>query len=74
MESVEKALITLGIVLVVLGLALPFAATVSGKIPWLGHLPGDIIIRRDNFTFYFPVVTCLLVSVIVSLVLYIFRR
>jgi len=45
-----------------------------GKIPWLGHLPGDITIERERFTFYFPLATCLIISVILSLVLYLFRR
>jgi uncharacterized protein HemY len=54
----------------VLGLVLSLA----GKLPWIGHLPGDITIQRGRFTFYFPITTCILISVIVSLVLYFFRR
>jgi len=64
------ALIYLGLVLVALGLIFSF----GGKIPWLGHLPGDIYIQRERFTFYFPLTTCILISVIISLVLYLFRR
>jgi uncharacterized protein HemY len=63
-------LIYLGLVLVALGLIFSF----GGKIPWLGHLPGDIYIQRERFTFYFPLTTCILISVIISLVLYLFRR
>jgi hypothetical protein len=48
--------------------------TLSGKIPWLGRLPGDIIIQRDNFSFYFPLTTCLLLSVVLSLVVALLRR
>jgi hypothetical protein len=65
-----KTLIYLGLALVVLGLIVSFA----GKIPWLGHLPGDIYIQRGRFTFYFPLTTCILISVIITLVLYLFRR
>lgn len=70
MAGFGKILITLGIFFVVLGMV--FWA--GGKIPWLGHLPGDITIERERFTFYFPLTTCLLISVIVTLVLYLFRR
>ncbi len=70
MESFGKALIFFGILLVVLG----FVFSVGVKIPWLGQLPGDIYIRRENFTFYFPLTTCLLISLILTLVLYLFRR
>jgi hypothetical protein len=49
-------------------------ALVAGRIPWLGRLPGDITIRRDGLTVYVPLASCLLVSVALSLVLYLFRR
>ncbi|MFH1783124.1 MAG: DUF2905 domain-containing protein [Candidatus Omnitrophota bacterium] len=39
-----------------------------GKIPWLGRLPGDILIKKDNFTFYFPLTTSILISVILTLI------
>ncbi|MGE5820560.1 MAG: DUF2905 domain-containing protein [Deltaproteobacteria bacterium] len=70
MNGLGKTLIYLGIFLIVAGLIFSFA----GKLPWLGHLPGDIYIRRERFTFYFPLATCLLISVIITLVLYLFRR
>jgi uncharacterized protein HemY len=70
MAGFGKTLIYLGILLVVIGVLLSLA----GKIPWMGHLPGDITIQRGIFTFYFPLTTCILISVIVSLVLYFFRR
>ena len=70
MSGLGKTLIYLGIFLVVVGLIF----LMGGKIPWLGHLPGDIYIRRARFTFYFPLTTCLLISVIITLVLYLFRR
>ncbi len=46
----------------------------SGKVPWLGRLPGDIIIQKKNFTFYFPLATSVLVSVILTLLLWFFGR
>ena len=65
-----KTLIIAGIVLFLVGLALTF----SGSIPWLGRLPGDIQIKRDGFQFYFPVVTCILVSLLLTAILALFRR
>jgi hypothetical protein len=70
LEGFGKTLIYIGIVLVIVGII--FSA--SGKISWLGNLPGDIYIQRGRFTFYFPLATCLLISVIITLVLYLFRR
>jgi len=70
MEGLGKTLIFIGIVLVVFGVIF----LLSGKIPWLGRLPGDITIERERFTFYFPLATCLLVSVLISVVVYLFRR
>ena len=70
MEGLGKTLIFIGIVLVVFGVIF----FLGGKIPWLGHLPGDITIERERFTFYFPLATCLLVSALISLVVYFFRR
>ena len=70
MAALGKTLIYLGLVLVVIGVIL----TLAGKLPWLGRLPGDISIERDNFSFYFPLATSILVSVIISLVLYFLRR
>ncbi|MBI4529493.1 MAG: DUF2905 domain-containing protein [Deltaproteobacteria bacterium] len=70
MIGIGKVLILIGLFLVVLG-----AIFASGiKIPWLGQLPGDIYIRRDHFTFYFPLTTSIILSLILTLVLYLFRR
>ncbi len=63
MEGLGKMLITLGLVLVLFGILFTF----SGKLFGLGRLPGDILVRRGNFTFYFPVVTSLVLSVALSL-------
>ena len=65
-----------GWALVVLGLGIAGVGVVwllAPSIPWLGRLPGDIRIERDNFRFYFPLVTCLLVSLILSLVVWLVR-
>ncbi len=64
-----KWLITLGVILVVLGFAWPLISKLG-----LGHLPGDIRIERKDFIFYFPIVTCIIVSVVISIILWIFRR
>jgi hypothetical protein len=70
MAEIGKTLILLGGMLIIIGALLSF----GGKLPWLGRLPGDIIIQRDNFTFYFPIVTSIVVSVILSLLFMFFRR
>ncbi len=61
-----KIIIILGIVLVAIGVVLLFVE----KIPFLGKLPGDILIKKEHFTFYFPLTTSILVSIIISLILY----
>ena len=70
MNALGKILIYAGLLLVLFGVIF----SLGGKIPWLGHLPGDITIQRERFTFYFPLTTCVLISVLISLVLYLFRR
>lgn len=64
-----KWLITIGIMLVVLGLAWPWLAKLG-----LGSLPGDIKIERKGFTFYFPLTSGIVVSLVITLILWIFRR
>jgi hypothetical protein len=70
MLGLGKALIAVGLVLVLIGALFLLA----GKLPWLGHLPGDIHIQRERYSFYFPITTSIVVSIIISLVLYFFRR
>jgi len=65
-----RLLIILGVVLILVGLLL----TYGGRIPWLGKLPGDIRIERENFSFYFPLASSLLVSLLLSLLFWLFRR
>jgi len=67
----------LGRMLVVAGLVIAAVGALlllSGKIPWLGRLPGDILVKREKFTFYFPLATSLLISLILSLILWLFRK
>jgi hypothetical protein len=70
MFGLGKALIALGLVLVLIGALVLLA----GKLPWLGHLPGDFYLQRERYSFYFPITTSIIVSIIISLVLYFFRR
>ena len=70
LTDLGKALILFGIVSGAVGAVL----VVAGRIPWLGRLPGDIVIRREHFTFIFPLASCLLVSGLLSLILYLLRR
>jgi hypothetical protein len=64
-----KPLIVIGLLIVAVGLLWPWL----GRVPW-GHLPGDIVVRRQGFVFYFPIVTMVLVSAVVSLLLWFFGR
>ena len=71
MGEIGKVLIILGIFLAVIGVLLLF----SDKLPFnLGKLPGDILYQKDNFTFYFPITTSIVLSIVFSLILYIFSR
>jgi len=70
MSDLGKMLIIFGLVLTGVGVLL----TVAGRIPWLGKLPGDFYYKSDHLTFYFPIVTCALVSIVLSLLFYLFRR
>lgn len=70
MTGLAKLLIVSGLALAGLGALLLFA----GKIPFLGRLPGDLVIERPGFSFYFPLGTCLVLSLLLSLVLWLFRR
>jgi hypothetical protein len=64
-----RVLIALGLVILVVGLLWPYLSRLG-----LGRLPGDIVIERGNMTFYFPLMTCLLVSLLLSLVLWVANR
>ncbi|NMC75291.1 MAG: DUF2905 domain-containing protein [Geobacteraceae bacterium] len=70
MTGVGRMLIVAGLVIAAVGGLL----LLSGKIPWLGRLPGDILVKREKFTFYFPLATSLLISLLLSLILWLFRK
>lgn len=70
MGDIGRLLIVCGAILVAVGVLLVLA----GKIPGLGRLPGDIYYKGDHVTFYFPLVTCLLISIVLSVLFYLFRR
>ena len=69
-----KTIIVVGLVIVVIGLIIYF----SDRIPLVGRLPGDIVIKRESFSLYFPLGTCILlsivISIVISIVLYLIRR
>ncbi|HSB42836.1 MAG TPA: DUF2905 domain-containing protein [Methylomirabilota bacterium] len=74
MIPLAKILLLFGLVMVLLGLVLLVAGNLSGKVPWLGRLPGDIYVERGSWTFYFPLATCLLVSLLLTLLFSLFGR
>ena len=66
-----------GKILVVAGLVIAAVGALfllSDKVGWIGRLPGDITVRRGNFTFHFPLTTCILISLVVSLLLWLLRK
>ena len=65
-----KILVIVGLVIAAFGVVM----MLGDKIPWLGRLPGDINIKRDNFSFHFPIVTCIIISILLTLVFSFFRK
>jgi hypothetical protein len=70
MAGIGKSLIIIGLIIAVVGVIF----TLGGKLSWFGRLPGDIYIKKENFAFYFPLATCILISIILSLILWLFRK
>ncbi len=70
MSDLGRFLIVIGVILVIVGVVF----LVAPKLPWLGRLPGDISIKRGNFSFYFPLGTCILISVVLTLIMYLLRK
>ena len=69
-SSLGKALILFGLILIAIGLIFIF----GGKLSWFGRLPGDIYVQKRNFTFFFPITTSILISIILSLIFILLRR
>ena len=69
-QGLGRALMIFGAFFILAGLLL----LVAPKVPWVGRLPGDILIQRDHFTFYFPLTSCLLASLVLGLVMWIIGR
>jgi len=69
-NDIGKILVGFGLLIALAGVVL----VLVGRVPWIGRLPGDIHIQRGNFTFYFPLATSLLLSVVLSLLLYVVGR
>ena len=70
MQGPARLLIGAGVILIIAGLAW----LGIGKLPGLGRLPGDILIQRERFTFYLPLTTCLVLSLLLSLILWLISR
>ncbi|MFZ1059612.1 MAG: DUF2905 domain-containing protein [Candidatus Rokuibacteriota bacterium] len=69
-----KLLIGFGVVMIILGGIFLLLGNLSGKVPWIGRLPGDIYIQRGNWSFYFPLATSILLSIILTLIFSLFSR
>ena len=67
---IGKMLVLLGVFMIVVGLFF----WLGDKIPWIGRLPGDILVKREKFTFYFPIVTCIIISIILTILFSLFRK
>ena len=70
LPGLGRILIFIGLGIIALGLLL----TLVGKVPLLGRLPGDIVFRRGNFTLYFPLATSIVLSILLTVILWLFRR
>jgi hypothetical protein len=66
MSDLGKSIIFIGAILIIVGVLI----TIAAKIPGIGKLPGDIFIKKENFSFYFPLTSCILLSIVVSAIMY----
>ena len=71
MTQLGKILIIVGIILVIAGVIIYFA---GNRLNWIGHLPGDIRIEKENVRFYFPLTTMIILSIVLSIILWIIRK
>jgi DUF2905 family protein len=70
MNDLGRSLVVMGLVVALVGVVL----VLVGRVPWLGRLPGDIYIQRGNWSFYFPLMTSIIVSVLLTVVFWLFSR
>ena len=70
LSAFGKILIGLGILMIIIG----GLFVIGGKIPFIGRFPGDIAIQKKNFSFYFPITTCIIISLIFSLIMWLLRK
>ena len=70
MNAIGKSLIFVGILLIIIGIFF----ILGNKIPHFGRLPGDIMVKKENFSLYFPITTCILISIVISIILFLFTR
>jgi hypothetical protein len=70
MPAIGKMLIILGIILIIAGICFLF----GDKIPFIGKLPGDILIKKERFSFYFPITTSIIISIILTILFSLFRK
>ncbi|MDY6856708.1 MAG: DUF2905 domain-containing protein [Thermodesulfobacteriota bacterium] len=70
MEGIGKLLVIAGLIIAFFGIAI----ILGPKLPFLGRLPGDIYFKKENFSLYFPITTSLLISLLLSFILYLFKR
>ena len=66
---IQKIFIIVGVLFIIVGLLYPFLKDIG-----LGRLPGDIVIKKENSSFYFPIVTCIIISIVISLILMFFKK
>ena len=69
-QHIGKVLIILGVIIIAIGGLL----LLSGRLPWIGRLPGDILIQKKNFTFYFPLATSILLSLLLTLIFWLLGK
>ncbi len=70
LSGLAKLLIITGLAIAGIGVLL----VLTPKVPWLGKLPGDILIKKENVRFYFPITTCVIISIILTFLFYLFRK
>ncbi len=71
MTQLAKILIFTGIIFIIAGVIIYFA---GNKLNWIGNLPGDIRVEKENFKFYFPITTMIIMSIVVSFIIWLIRK